>query len=361
MKNTLQELSKQFGFTYSGNDKFQITNSCSIDNPTAGGLCYLTHPSGLSNLKTPQGVFNNQQKNLSELHAEIGCVIIVPNETKFPGVTLIYSDDPLQLHSNITDVLYPSPKSNTLIHQNVSIGENVRIGEEVVLYPGVVLYDNVILGDKTILHAGVVIMNNTTLGSECRIYPNVTIREGSILGDRVIIHSGSTIGADGFGYYQRDGKNLKIPQVGNVIIEDDVEIGACTTIDRARFNHTLIGEGSKLDNLVHIAHNVTLGKQCLLTAQSGIAGSVTTGDELMMGGQSGIRDNLKIGRSVKLLARTLVSSKMDDNEIVGGMPARPISKWRQTQAMINSLDSLFERTRLIETFLRKIGFGKKGP
>jgi len=360
MKNTLGELSLQFGFSFSGKDDFEITHSCNVDNPTPGGICYISNPSELSNLQTPEGVFNSQKKGLTTLHAERGCVIIVPKGTEYPGATLIYADDPLQLHANISVTLYPPPTSTSLIDQNTSIGENVQIGDRVSIYPGVVLYDNVILGDRVVLHAGVVIMNDTVLGSDCVIFPNVTIREGCIIGDGVIIHSGSVIGADGFGFYQREGKNLKIPQIGNVIIENNVEIGACTTIDRARFDHTVIGEGSKLDNLVHIAHNVKLGKQCLLTAQSGIAGSVTTGDELMMGGQSGIRDNLKIGHSVKLLARTLVTSKMDDNAVVGGMPARPIEKWRQIQAMINSLDSMFERLRSIETFLRKMGFGKKG-
>ena len=256
-------------------------------------------------------------------------------------------------HCMAADILHPGTIRTQKVGNQADVGENVKIGKHVTRDSSAVVYDNVTIGDNTVIHAGTVIMNGSTIGKDCLIYPNVTIREESIIGDRVVMHPGVVIGADGFGFFQRDGKNLKIPQVGIVVIEDDVEIGANTTIDRARFTKTVIGRGSKLDNLIHIAHNVELGEDSLIAAQSGIAGSTKTGDHLMMGGQSGVRDNLVLGNKVTLLARTLVTSKTNDNAILAGMPSRPLDVWRKVQALINSLDSLFERIKRLEAFQKE--------
>ena len=192
-------------------------------------------------------------------------------------------------------------------------------------------------------------MSNSIIGNECIFFPNVVIQDRTIIGDRVILQSGAVIGSDGHGYYQREGINKKIPQVGNVYIEDDTEIGACTTIDRARFKTTLIRRGSKIDNQVQIAHNVVLGEQALISAQSAIGGSVTTGEKLIMGGQSGIKDNIEIGKNVTVIARAVVTANTKDKEVLGGMPGRPISQWRRIQALINRLAELFDRVKKLES------------
>ena len=192
-------------------------------------------------------------------------------------------------------------------------------------------------------------MSEVVIGSDCILYPNVVVQDRSNIGNRVIIQSGAIIGSDGHGYFQRKGVNYKIPQIGIVCIEDDVEVGACTTIDRARFHKTVIKQGSKLDNQVQIAHNVTVGEQALISAQSAVGGSVKAGHHLIMGGQSGIRDNVQIGNNVTAVARAVITSNTQDNEVLGGMPGRPVNQWRKLQSLINRLGELFERVRKLES------------
>ena len=192
-------------------------------------------------------------------------------------------------------------------------------------------------------------MSEVVIGSDCILYPNVVVHDRSNIGSRVIIQSGAIIGSDGHGYFQRKGVNYKIPQIGIVCIEDDVEVGACTTIDRARFHKTIIKQGSKLDNQVQIAHNVTVGEQALISAQSAVGGSVKAGHHLILGGQSGIRDNVQIGNNVTAVARAVITSNTQDNEVLGGMPGRPVNQWRKLQSLITRLGELFERVRKLES------------
>jgi len=212
-----------------------------------------------------------------------------------------------------------------------------------------VIYEGVKIGDNTTLHAGVVIMSEVVIGSDCTFYPNVVVQDRCEIGNRVNIQSGTVIGSDGHGYFQREGVNHKIPQLGIVCIEDDVEIGACTTIDRARFHTTVIKQGSKLDNQVQIAHNVSVGEQALISAQSAVGGSVKAGHHLILGGQSGIRDNVQVGNNVTAVARAVITANTQDNEVMGGMPGRPVSQWRKLQSLINRLGELFERVRKLES------------
>ena len=348
MEYTIEELSKTLGLKMSGDRNTTINHVCGMDNLKPGGLGYITNPTELANLPTPKGVFDARRINLDDIDIPDNTAIIVPPDIKSQRYSLIFSNDPLAHHVQATELLHDFPGKTGQIHPDAFIGKNVIIGNGVTIDPKVVVYDNVKIGDHTTIRSGVVVMNNSKIGDNCVIFPNVTIRENCQIGNRVILHPGVVIGADGYGFFQRDKKNIKIPQVGIVVIEDDVEIGACTTIDRARFDKTIIRKGCKLDNLIHIAHNVELGEHSLITAQSGIAGSVKTGHHLMMGGQSGIADNLTIGNHVTMLARTLITSKTEDQSAVAGMPSRPIKAWRQIQALINSLDGLFERMKRLE-------------
>ena len=352
MRITLKTLAEKLGLTYSGKAGLNLDHICAIETLDNGGVAFVNSPQELSDLPTPTGIFDSRQKSIESISAQMDGAIIVSQNINNPSLNLIFSDDPLKHHIEATALLYDPPDQSRTVHPDASIGENVHIGNDVTIDARAVIYDHVSIGDNTIIRAGVVIMANSVIGQDTLIYPNVTIRENCRIGNRVIIHPGAVIGADGFGYYQREGINLKIPQIGSVVLGDDVEIGAGTTIDRSRFSETIIGNGCKLDNLIHIAHNVELGDHALIAAQSGIAGSVKTGHHLMMGGQSGIRDNLKIGDGVTLFARTLITSKTNDHEIVAGMPSRPIKIWRQVQALINSLDNLFERVRQLEKRLR---------
>lgn len=352
MEYSIKALCKKLDLKFSGDGNVTLTHICGINSIKEGGLAYITNPAKLSNLPTPKGIFDARQKDIHSIIAPENCAIIAPAGVQSSNHNLIFSNDPMVSHVEAAKWIFDSPKQSHQISDQASIGNNACLGKDVTIDANAVVYDNVTIGDRSIIRAGTVIMENSQIGSDTLLYPNVIVRENCQIGNNCIIHPGAVIGADGFGFFQRDNKNLKIPQIGNVIIEDEVEIGACTTIDRARFESTVIGQGSKLDNHIHIAHNVKLGSHSLIAAQSGIAGSVTTGDYLMMGGQSGIKDNLIIGSKVTLLARTLITSKTDDQSIVAGMPSRPISVWRQIQALINSLDSLFERLKKLEKKIR---------
>ncbi|MBU2515459.1 UDP-3-O-(3-hydroxymyristoyl)glucosamine N-acyltransferase [bacterium] len=354
MQYTLQKLSELLGLEYTGNGSIVITHACGLEKIGPGGVAYLTNPKEMANLPAPTGIFDGRRRDLDDVEVSPEAAIIVSPDITSSKHNLLISDDPMAHHVEVTLLLHEKTTVSCRVHEDAFIGKGVLIGHNVTIDPKAVIYDNVSIGDNTVIRSGTVVMEKSVIGKNCLIHPNVTIREHTLIGNNVILHPGVVLGADGYGFFQRDGLNLKIPQIGQVVIEDDVEIGSCTTIDRARFCQTIIRKGCKIDNLVHIAHNVDLGEHSLVTAQSGIAGSTVIGHHLMMGGQSGIRDNLKIGNNVTLLARTLITSKTDDNAIVAGMPSRPLEVWRKIQALINGLDSLFERIKKVERSVAKM-------
>jgi UDP-3-O-[3-hydroxymyristoyl] glucosamine N-acyltransferase len=220
------------------------------------------------------------------------------------------------------------------------LGKDVTLGEQVSIWPFVTVDDDVRVGRGTQLYPGVFVGRGSRIGADCLIYPNVTIREDVTIGDRVIIHAGSVIGSDGFGYLQEGGRHHKIPQIGTVVIEDDVEIGANVTVDRATYGKTVIRRGTKLDNLVQIAHNVEIGEDNIIVAQVGVAGSTKTGRHVMVGGQAGITDHVSIGDKVMIAARTGVHRNVAPHEIVSGFPAMSHKTWLRAMVVIPKLPEL---------------------
>jgi UDP-3-O-[3-hydroxymyristoyl] glucosamine N-acyltransferase len=202
------------------------------------------------------------------------------------------------------------------------------------------------------LFPGVFIGQDSTVGDDSVLYPNVVVRERCTIGARVIIHSGTVIGSDGFGYVQHEGRHHKIPQLGGVIIEDDVELGANVTVDRATFGQTVIKRGTKVDNLVQIAHNVTVGEDNILVAQVGIAGSTTLGRHVMVGGQAGLADHIRIGDQVMIAARAGVTRNLEPNQIVSGAPAMAHETFIKAQAVISRLPELRQKVRELEERIR---------
>ena len=354
LKYSLKELAKKLSLEFSGNDNFQITHVCGLDSLQSGGLAYMTNPDGLSNVPTPAGMSKHVGTTINEITSSNIALVVSP-EIQDPKLNLIYANDPLMAHVEATKLFhsvapkFPSFSEKPGINPGVVVSKSAKLGSNVKVGPNVVIYDGVQIGDNTILHAGVIIMSEVLIGKDCIIYPNVVVREKCEIGDRVILQSGSVIGSDGHGFFQREGNNIKIPQVGIVCIEDDVEIGACTTIDRARFSATIIKSGSKLDNQVQIAHNVSIGEQALISAQTAVGGSVMAGHHLIMGGQSGIRDNVNVGNNVTAIARAVITANTQDKEVLGGMPGRPVNQWRKLQSLINRLGELFERVRKLES------------
>jgi UDP-3-O-[3-hydroxymyristoyl] glucosamine N-acyltransferase len=233
-------------------------------------------------------------------------------------------------------------------------GINTQVGPDVSIWPGVTLGDRVTIGARVTLYPGVFVGNDTTIGDDTLLYPNVVVREGCTIGARVIIHSGTVIGSDGFGYVQDQGRHYKIPQLGGVTIEDDVELGANVTIDRATLGQTVIEQGTKVDNLVQIAHNVTIGAHSILISQVGIAGSTRVGHHVMIGGQAGVADHIVIGDQVMIAARAGVNRNLEPNQIVSGAPVMPHEVWVKAQAVIPRLPELRQAVRTLEERMKQL-------
>jgi UDP-3-O-[3-hydroxymyristoyl] glucosamine N-acyltransferase len=228
----------------------------------------------------------------------------------------------------------PMPKG---ISPKAVISSSAKLGQNVVLGHFAIIGDEVVIGNNVTIFQGVSVEAGSIIGDDCIIYPNVTIYDGTRIGHRCIIHSGVVIGSDGYGFALHEGKHHKIPQIGIVRIEDDVEIGAGTTIDRAALGETVIGEGTKIDNLVQIGHNVKVGKHCLLVSQVGIAGSTELGDYVAVAGQSGFSGHLKIGNRVQVAAKSAVLADVPDDTKVMGSPAVPFTEFARRHAALKKL------------------------
>ncbi|MDZ4732249.1 MAG: UDP-3-O-(3-hydroxymyristoyl)glucosamine N-acyltransferase [Nitrospirota bacterium] len=240
-------------------------------------------------------------------------------------------------------------------------GISTQVGSDVSIWPGVTLGDRVTIGKRVTLYPGVFVGNDTTIGDDTLLYPNVVVREGCTIGARVIIHSGTVIGSDGFGYVQDQGRHYKIPQLGGVTIEDDVELGANVTVDRATLGQTVIKQGAKVDNLVQIAHNVTIGAHSILVAQVGIAGSTRVGHHVMIGGQAGLADHIVIGDQVMIAARAGVNRNLESNQIVSGAPVMPHEVWVKAQAVIPRLPELRQTVRTLEERMERLEASRTAP
>ncbi|MDI6733797.1 MAG: UDP-3-O-(3-hydroxymyristoyl)glucosamine N-acyltransferase [Planctomycetota bacterium] len=263
-----------------------------------------------------------------------------------PDLTVILVDNPDLAFSKVVEYFLPSEKTFPAgIHKKALIAGGVKLGKKVSVHAFAVIEKGTVIADGTIIYPNVYIGSSAKIGKNCLIYPNVVIREQSVIGDNVIIHSGTVIGSDGFGYTMAQGKRVKIPQRGNVIIEDDVEIGANVTIDRARFGSTIIRKGVKIDNLVHIAHNVEIGENSLLIAQVVIAGSARIGKNVILAGQSGVDGHIQIGDNVKVGAKAGVMKNIPPNSMVAGFPARPYRQHLKELSLLNKLPELIKRLK----------------
>jgi UDP-3-O-[3-hydroxymyristoyl] glucosamine N-acyltransferase len=261
----------------------------------------------------------------------------------------IIVDNPHEAMLPLLPLLYPAAVQQPGIHSTAVIGRSVELGEDVSIGPGVVIGDGATIGARTRLDAHVVIGSGVTVAEDCHLYPAVTVYSGTELGPRVRVHAGARLGSDGFGYVYRDGAHVKIPHVGRCLIESDVEIGANTTIDRGSIDDTVIGAGTKIDNLVMVAHNVRIGRLCLLMAQVGIAGSVRVEDGCILAGQVGVSGHLTIGRGARLAAQAGVFGSIPAGETWSGYPARPHREALRAQAAMFKLPSLIRALeRLVE-------------
>ena len=280
-----------------------------------------------------------------------GILLVTPELAATPGSpqSVIVVEKPVEVLLGILPRLYAMPRSAPGIHHTASIGRGVRLGRDVTLGPYAVIGDGASIGDRSVVDAHAVIGAGVTVGSQCHLYPGVTLYSGSMLGDRVIAHAGVRIGGDGYGYVFGGGAHQKIPHVGRCIIHDDVEIGANTTIDRGSIDDTVVGAGTKIDNLVQIGHNCTVGRVCLIMSQVGLAGSTRVGDGAILAGQVGVSGHLEIGERAKLGAQAGVFGDVPAGETWSGYPARPHRESLRASAALFKLAGIIKRLeRLLE-------------
>jgi len=240
------------------------------------------------------------------------------------------------------------------IHPLAHVSDSARLEKNVAVLPFAYIGDGAVVGAGTVIHSGVYLGANAELGEDCTLWPNAIVREGCRLGRRVILQPGCVIGGDGFGFARRDGKFIKVRHVGTVHIEDDVEIGANATIDRATLGKTVIRRGVKLDNLVHVAHNVDIGEDSAMAAQAGVSGSTVIGKRVLMGGQVGMVDHLAIGDDAVLIAQSGVIGNIAEGATVSGYPARPHKEVLKSTAELRSLSQLRKKVRELEEQVRAL-------
>jgi len=254
--------------------------------------------------------------------------------------SLIIVDNPYAGFAKAAQLFLPPAPPPLGIHNNATVGESVSLGNNISIHPGVVIGNQATIGDNVIIRANTVIGENVTIGNDTLIYPNVTILDNCMIGSRVIIHSGTVIGCDGFGFAPDGEIYEKVPQSGIVRIDDDVELGANNTIDRATFGQTWIKQGVKTDNQVHVAHNVVVGENSVLVAQVGIAGSSKLGKHCVVAGQTGISGHLTIGDHVTIGPKAGVAQSVKDHQVVSGNVAMPHQIWLKVQNIIPKLPEL---------------------
>jgi UDP-3-O-[3-hydroxymyristoyl] glucosamine N-acyltransferase len=333
---TLQELATMVGGELVGNPTLEIIGAASLGEATAGEISFFAN-----------------RKYVGLLRKTRASAVFVPPDFAEPISTAqIRVSNPTKAFEQVVLKLAPKPIAFAAgIHPSAIVDPSAQLGERVSVQPYAVVEAGAKIGDNTIIGAGTYIGHETVIGSGCLIYPRVTIRERSRIGSWVIIHSGAVIGADGFGFEMVDGRQEKIQQLGIVQIDDDVEIGANTTVDRARFGRTWIQHGVKIDNLVQVAHNVVIGKHSVVAAQTGISGSTRVGEHVQMGGQVGI-----VGH-VTIADRTLIGAQSGVSKDIGGgvwfgYPAMPMPEAKRQIAWVRRLGKLFERVKEIE---KKLG------
>lgn len=304
---------------------------------------------------TPDDItFAGNAKFLKKIDETGAGAVIVPNDFHDSLKSIVRVDNPYVAFARVLSFFNPPSRPETGINSNAFTGDNFVCGQDISIAPFVAIQDNVTLGDRVAIHPNVVIGDNVVIGSDVVIYPNVTVLERCRIGSRVTIHAGSVIGSDGFGFAP-DGKEYhKIVQTGIVRIDDDVEIGAGNTIDRATFGKTWIKKGVKTDNLVHIGHNVIVGENTVIVAQVGIAGSVTIGKHVILAGQAAVSGHLTIGDDATVGPRAGIAKSVPKGEVVSGAPEMPHKLWLKVQRIIPRLPELKKKIGELEKRLLKI-------
>ncbi|MDD4294371.1 MAG: UDP-3-O-(3-hydroxymyristoyl)glucosamine N-acyltransferase [Candidatus Omnitrophica bacterium] len=327
-----------------------------IQGALTGDPCFKVYNvAGIKEAKEGDITFLANSKYANLLANTNASVIIVPLDVDVPGKTYIKVKDPsLAFMCVVKEIMGDLIKHPEGIHTHSVISPKAKLSDNVAVGAFAVIEDDVIIGENSIIYSGAYIGRQTVIGNNCVIYPNVTVRERSQIGSNVIIHSGTVIGSDGFGYVEINGRREKIPQVGVVVIEDDVEIGSNVAVDRARFDKTIIGKGTKIDNLVQIAHNVRIGENCVIVSQAGVSGSTIVKDRAILAGQSGVVGHITIGANAIVAAQAGVTKSVPDNTMVSGYPAKPHKEAMKVNACLQKLPQLYKQIQDLQKRIEEL-------
>ncbi|MCD6086438.1 MAG: UDP-3-O-(3-hydroxymyristoyl)glucosamine N-acyltransferase [Candidatus Hydrothermae bacterium] len=279
---------------------------------------------------------------------KVGVLIAGHRPEKIEAAALILVRDPRRAMIALLERYAPSEEIPPGISELARVGRGTSVGEGAAIMPFSYIGNEVSIGKNTTIYPFTYVGDRASIGDDCILYPGVYVGTGCVVGSRVIIHSGARIGADGFGFFKIEGKYVKIPQIGRVVIEDDCEIGANTTIDRATLGETRIGKGTKIDNLVQVGHNVTIGPHTVIAAQTGIAGSTAVGSGVIMGGQVGIADHLVIGDNVVITAKSGITQNIPSGKVYSGYFARERGSFLKSQMLFYKLPEIWERLKKLE-------------
>ncbi len=338
----LEKITALVGGTLNGDASIEITALNGIAEAGPGQLTYVA-----------------QRKYLKRLAESKASAVLVSEAVNAPCAQIVVRN-PALAFARLLHEFHPAKRPAAGVDARAVVGKDVRLGENVVVSQFVSIGDGTKIGDNTVLHPGVVVGENCTLGANCVLHASVTLYPGTVLGENVILHAGVVIGADGFGYTPDEKmEHFKIPQVGNVVIEDDVEIGANSCVDRAALGTTRVKRGTKIDNLVQIAHNCTVGEHSILVAQSGVAGSSDLGRYVVLAGQAGVADHVTVGDQAILTARAGTFRNLDGGQAYGGNPAIPLSEWKRYVTLFPRLPEMARKMKDLESRLEAME--KKRP
>ncbi len=336
-----KDIAQLLNAQYHGSEDIEITGISSIEKAQKHQLTFLSN--------------KKYEKFLSSTDA--ACIIVDKSIDikQYPDKAFIICDDAYFCFAKVVKTLFDNAKREPKISDKATIDKSATVDKTCTIEDFVFIEENVEIGENSIIMPFVYIGKDTKIGKNCIIYPSVTIRENCFIGNNVIIHSGSVIGSDGFGYaHTKDNKHIKIPQIGNVVIEDDVEIGSNVSIDRAALDSTIIKKGAKIDNLVQIAHNVVIGENTIVVAQTGISGSSKIGNNVILAGQTGIAGHLEIADGVIITAKSGVGSSIKKAGVYSGIPIYEHKKWLRSSAVTPKLSDMYKKLKELEKKIEEL-------
>lgn len=331
---SLREIAEKVGGELHGDSTLVISGVSGIIDAGEGQITFLASPQFLKHLDTSQA----------------SAVIVgkgVPKEA-LEGKSFVVVENPIMASLKLIELFREPPPASRGVSPLAFVSKDVTISDQALVFPNAYIGNGAEIGADVIIYPFVYVGDDVRIGEGSILYPNVTVYSGVTLGKRVIVHAGAVLGSDGFGYIWNGVEHVKIPQIGTLIVEDDVEIGANTAIDRASLNSTIIGRGTKIDNLVQIGHNVSIGSCSIIVSQVGIAGSSTIGKNVILGGQAGVKDHVTVGDNVRAGGGTGITKDVPANSTISGLPHMNHRDWLRLQTYLKKLPDIADRLKRIE-------------